>query len=84
MYALNKNNVCHTYFFYKLVSNMLQNGKIGGGGMDGGSQILNIFKYGRVVCQIEHTEKTKKLPLKILTSKVISRSFWGRKYCNIA
>ena len=36
---------------------MLQNGKIGGGGRDGESQILNIFKYGRVVCQIEHTEK---------------------------
>ena len=54
---------------------MLQNGKIGGGGRDGESQILNIFKYGRVVCQNEHTEKKKKLQLKILTSKVISRSF---------
>ena len=63
---------------------MLQNGKIGGGGRDGEGQILNIFKYGRVVCQNEHTEKTKKLQLKILTSKVISRSFWGRKNCHIA
>ena len=43
--------------------------------MDDEGQILNIFKYGRVVYQNGHTEETKKLQLKNLTSKVISRSF---------
>ena len=37
------------------------------------------FKYGCVVYQNDHIEKTKVLQLKILTSKVISRSFWGHK-----
>ena len=61
---------------------MLQNRTIGVG-RDGEGQILNIFKYGHVVCQNEHTEMKKIIQLKNLTSKVISRSFWGHKYAKM-